>query len=70
LRVSVPEEVMLRMQKADTPDRARREGIQIAREMLNAARPMIQGVQVSVPTGRYANAVEILEVVGAGVGNV
>jgi methionine synthase / methylenetetrahydrofolate reductase(NADPH) len=70
LRVSVPEEIMLRMQKADTPDRARREGIQIAREMLNAARPMIQGVQVSVPTGRYANAVEILEVVGAGVGNV
>ncbi len=52
------------MQKADTPDRARGEGIQIAREMLNAARPMIQGVQVSVPSGRYANAVEILEVVG------
>src|SRR3984957_9374829 len=70
LRVSVPEEIMQRMQKADSPERARAEGIQIAREMLNAARPMIQGVQVSVPTGRYANAVEILEVVGAGVGNV
>jgi hypothetical protein len=31
---------------------------------------MIQGVQVSAPFGRYSCAVEILEVVGAGVGNV
>ncbi len=74
LRVSMPDEIMLRMQKADTPDRARAEGIQIAREMLAAARPMIQGVQVSAPFGRYSCAVEILEVVlpqeRAGVGNV
>src|SRR3984957_2159376 len=75
LRVSVPEEIMQRMQKADSPERARAEGIQIAREMLAAARPMIQGVQVSAPFGRYSCAVEILEVVlakpeGAGVGNV
>jgi homocysteine S-methyltransferase len=77
LRVSMPDEIMARMQKADTPDRARAEGIQIAREMLAAARPMIQGVQVSAPLGRFAGAVEILEVVlsdtkpeGAGVGNI
>jgi homocysteine S-methyltransferase len=74
LRVSVPEEIMLRMQKPDTPDGARREGIQIAQEMLAAARSMIQGVQVSVPSGRFSSAVEILEVVlpreRAGVGNV
>jgi methionine synthase / methylenetetrahydrofolate reductase(NADPH) len=63
LRVSMPDEIMLRMQKADTPDRARSEGILIAREMLAAARPMIQGVQVSAPFGRYSCAVEILEVV-------
>src|SRR6267154_2678850 len=76
LRVSMPDEIMARMQKADTPDKARTEGIQIAREMLAAARPMIQGVQVSAPFGRYSCAVEILEVVlsdakpeGAGVGN-
>src|SRR6202522_660049 len=70
LRVSMPDEIISRMQKADTPDRARAEGILIAREMLAAARPMIQGVQVSAPLGRFAGAVEILEVVGAGVGNV
>jgi methionine synthase / methylenetetrahydrofolate reductase(NADPH) len=63
LRVSVPEEIMLRMQKADSPERARAEGIQIAREMLAAARSMIQGVQISPPHGRYSNAVEILEAV-------
>jgi methionine synthase / methylenetetrahydrofolate reductase(NADPH) len=73
LRVSMPDEIMLRMQKADTPDRARAEGIQIAREMLMAARSMVQGVQVSAPFGRYAGAVEILEVVlpeGSSIGNV
>jgi 5,10-methylenetetrahydrofolate reductase len=63
LRVSMPDDIMLRMQKADTPDRARAEGILIAREMLTAARPMVQGVQVSAPFGRYPGAVEILEVV-------
>jgi methionine synthase I (cobalamin-dependent)/5,10-methylenetetrahydrofolate reductase len=63
LRVSVPDEILLRMQRADTPELARAEGIRIAREMLAAARPMIQGVQVSAPFGRYASAVDILEVV-------
>jgi methionine synthase I (cobalamin-dependent)/5,10-methylenetetrahydrofolate reductase len=74
LRVSMPDEIMVRMQKADTPEHARAEGILIAREMLAAARPMVQGVQVSAPFGRYPCAVEILEVVlpreGAVVGNV
>jgi methionine synthase I (cobalamin-dependent)/5,10-methylenetetrahydrofolate reductase len=63
LRVSMPDEIMLRMQKADTPDLARAEGIRIAREMLEAVRPIVQGVQVSAPFGRYSSAVEILEVV-------
>jgi methionine synthase / methylenetetrahydrofolate reductase(NADPH) len=74
LRVSMPDEIIVRMQKADTPEHARAEGILIAREMLAAARPMIQGVQVSAPFGRYPSAVEILEVVlpreGVAVGNV
>ncbi len=49
------------MQRADTPDLARAEGIRIAREMLTTAKPMIQGVQVSAPFGRYSAAIEILE---------
>ncbi|HEV2274033.1 MAG TPA: bifunctional homocysteine S-methyltransferase/methylenetetrahydrofolate reductase, partial [Acidobacteriaceae bacterium] len=56
-------EIMLRVQQAETPDAARAEGIKIAREMLAAARPMIQGVQVSAPAGRYTSAIEILQMV-------
>ena len=39
LRVSMPEEIMLRMAQADTPDAAKREGVLIAQEMLEAVRP-------------------------------
>ncbi len=60
LRVSMPEEIMLRMAQADTPDAARREGIQIAQEMLEAVRPFVQGVQVSAPFGRYNVAAEVI----------
>jgi homocysteine S-methyltransferase len=60
LRVSMPEEIMLRMAQADTPDAARREGILIAQEMLAAVRPFVQGVQVSAPFGRYIAAAEVI----------
>jgi homocysteine S-methyltransferase len=57
LRVAMPDEIMLRMAKCETPDAAKREGIQIAKEMLDAVRPMVQGVQVS---GRYTAAAEVI----------
>jgi methionine synthase / methylenetetrahydrofolate reductase(NADPH) len=60
LRVSVPDEILVRMGRASTPDLARAEGIRIAQEMLAAARTMVQGVQVSAPFGRYSSAAEIL----------
>jgi homocysteine S-methyltransferase len=60
LRVSMPEEIMLRMAQADTPDAARREGILIAKEMVDAVRPFVQGVQVSAPFGRYTVAAEVI----------
>jgi methionine synthase / methylenetetrahydrofolate reductase(NADPH) len=60
LRVSVPDEVLLRMQRAATPEAARAEGVRIAQEMLVAARTMVQGVQVSAPFGRYSAAAEVL----------
>lgn len=60
LRVSVPDQVLLRMQQATTPEEARAEGVRIAQEMLNAARQMVQGVQVSAPFGRYNAAAEVL----------
>jgi homocysteine S-methyltransferase len=60
LRVSMPEEIMLRMAQADTPEAARREGVLIAQEMLEAVRPYVQGVQVSAPFGRYNVAAEVI----------
>jgi methionine synthase I (cobalamin-dependent)/5,10-methylenetetrahydrofolate reductase len=60
LRVSMPEEIMLRMAQCESPDTARKEGIKIAQEMLEAVRPMVQGVQVSAPFGRYTAAAEVI----------
>jgi methionine synthase / methylenetetrahydrofolate reductase(NADPH) len=60
LRVSMPEEIMLRMAQTTSPDAARREGILIAQEMLQAVIPFVQGVQVSAPFGRYTLAAEVI----------
>ena len=63
LKVAVPDEIMLRMQSAGTPEASREEGIRIAQEMLATARPMVQGVQVSAPFGRYSSAIDVLSAV-------
>ena len=60
LRVAMPEEILLRMALADTPEAAEAEGIRIAQEMLAAVRPYVQGVQVSVPAGRYMVAAQVI----------
>ena len=60
LRVAMPEEVMLRMAQAATPEAARAEGIKIAQEMLAAVRPLVEGVQVSAPFGNYEAAAEVI----------
>jgi homocysteine S-methyltransferase len=60
LRVSMPEAVMLRMAQVESPEAARAEGVRIAQEMLIEAQPMVQGVQVSAPFGRYALAAEVI----------
>jgi len=64
LRVSVPDSILERMARAQTPEAAREEGVAIAREMLIAAREMVQGAQISAPLGRYASAVDVLEALG------
>ena len=66
LRVSVPDSILDRMAKSQTPDAARAEGVAIAREMLIAARQMVQGAQISAPMGRYSSAVDVLEALGTG----
>jgi methionine synthase I (cobalamin-dependent)/5,10-methylenetetrahydrofolate reductase len=64
LRVPVPEQYMERMRKADTAEKARAEGIGIAREMCRHVRSMVQGVQLSAPFGRYEMAIQVAEALG------
>jgi methionine synthase / methylenetetrahydrofolate reductase(NADPH) len=64
LRVSVPDSILERMSAAQTPEAAREEGIAIAREMLMAVRHMVQGAQISAPSGRYSSAADVLEALG------
>jgi homocysteine S-methyltransferase len=65
LRVPVPAEFMARMRAADHPDRARAEGIEIARELVRRVRPLVDGVQLSAPFGRYSMAVQVAEAIGS-----
>ena len=60
LRVSMPEEIMLRMAQAQSPEAARLEGIKIAQEMLNRVGPYVQGVQVSAPFGLFNIAADVI----------
>jgi homocysteine S-methyltransferase len=64
LRVSVPDSILDRMARAQTPEAARAEGVAIAREMLISCRQMTQGAQISAPMGRYSSAVDVLEALG------
>jgi methionine synthase I (cobalamin-dependent)/5,10-methylenetetrahydrofolate reductase len=61
LRVPVPEEFMARMRRVDNAERAREEGVAIAREMVTRVRGMVQGVQLSAPFGRYQMALDVAE---------
>ena len=64
LRVPVPEEFMERMRRVDNAERAREEGVAIAREMVTRVRRMVQGVQLSAPFGRYQMALDVAEAIG------
>jgi methionine synthase I (cobalamin-dependent)/5,10-methylenetetrahydrofolate reductase len=61
--VSVPDAILERMRRADTKDRARIEGVAIAREALEALLPHVQGAQISAPFGRYQTALEVAEAI-------
>jgi homocysteine S-methyltransferase len=65
LRVPVPAEYMDRMRRAESAEAARAEGIAIARQMVERVRPMVAGVQLSAPFGRYQMAIEVAEALGA-----
>jgi len=61
LRVPVPEPYMERMRNADNAEAARAEGVAIAQEMIRRVRPLVAGVQLSAPFGRYQTAIEVAQ---------
>ncbi|MBI3683335.1 MAG: bifunctional homocysteine S-methyltransferase/methylenetetrahydrofolate reductase [Acidobacteria bacterium] len=64
LRVPVPQEYMERMKSADSAEKARQEGIAIGREMVERVRPLVAGVQLSAPFGRYEMAIQVAQAIG------
>jgi homocysteine S-methyltransferase len=64
LRVSIPDSIIERMNRASTAEAARAEGVAIARDMLREVRGAVQGAQISAPFGRYNCAVDVLEALG------
>jgi methionine synthase I (cobalamin-dependent)/5,10-methylenetetrahydrofolate reductase len=62
--MSVSPEILKRMRKVDTGEKARAEGLKIAREMLLQVRELVQGAQIVAPFSRYAMAVEVIEALG------
>ena len=63
LRVPVPDEFMDRMRRVDNAEKAREEGVAIAREMVSRVSKMVQGVQLSAPFGRYQMAIDVAEAI-------
>jgi 5,10-methylenetetrahydrofolate reductase len=62
--MQIPETSRERMRIAGSGPEAREEGIRIAQEALAASRPMVQGVYIMPPFGRYEAALRVLEVLG------
>jgi homocysteine S-methyltransferase len=58
--VTVPDEIMERMSKADSKEAQREEGILIAQESIEKIREHIQGVQVSAPFGNVDIAIKVI----------
>jgi len=60
---TVPEEIMKRMKNAQEigSERAREEGIAIARETVVAIKDLVDGIQISPPLGKYELALEVLK---------
>ena len=63
--VTVPERVLEQMREADAAGRAAAEGISIARHVVAAVRPLVQGIQISTAAGTVDAAIDVIETVEA-----
>jgi 5,10-methylenetetrahydrofolate reductase len=58
--VTIPEHIMKRMEKQETKESSRNEGILIARNLVEQMKRQISGIQVSPPFGRIDTALEVM----------
>ncbi len=58
--VTIPDPIMARMQAIESKEAAREEGIRISREITDAVRHLIRGIQVSPPFGRLKTALDVI----------
>jgi homocysteine S-methyltransferase len=65
--IHVTPDVLERMRRASTPERAQDEGIAIAREVGRALKGAIQGLHVAAPSGRIEVALSVVEAVRDGL---
>jgi homocysteine S-methyltransferase len=61
--VHVPDAVVERMRRAEVAGRAAEEGLTIAREIVAAIRPMVQGIQISTAAGAVQSALAVMQAV-------
>lgn len=61
--MAVPEDIRMRMKAAPTGPAARREGVRIAQETLQAIKDQVVGAYIMPPLGRYEAALEVLEII-------
>jgi homocysteine S-methyltransferase len=62
--MQIPIDIRQRMAAAATPEAARRQGMLIAREMLEEIKSDVVGAYLMPQFGRYRDAVEVLQPVG------
>ena len=61
---TIPETILDRMRRADSPVAARAEGVRIAQEIMEQVAGAVQGVQIRGPFKDYATAIEVLSFKG------
>jgi homocysteine S-methyltransferase len=61
--VRVPDQIVERMQRAEVAGTAAEEGLVIAREIVAAVRPMVQGIQISTAAGAVQSALAVIQAV-------
>ncbi len=59
--MQIPEHIRQRMRKAGTPEQGRKEGVAVAREMLEAVKDRVAGAYIMPPFGRYELALQVIE---------